>query len=358
MKKLAGLILLTTFSLITFAQGQPNWMDENFRSTNFPKTEYFTGFAKNSVENAQTAQKVTDATKLQAQENLTQEIRLEISSTTQSSLSSQTVNDKYDEQESFENKAFTQTNAEITGLKSQTWYDSTTKMVYAFVYASKSDLTAYYQKQIDNSLSSVEVDLKNIEQMIAAGKKMSARRQCETAKMTLGGISYYMDLLSAIDAKNANFQTKNYSDLQQTVNQMLIDLEQSTFVFVDCKYEFKGNENDAFDQDPAILCDIVKQALSENECSMVQTPDEADYELMLIASTTQRSDGAIISYYANVKGTLFNRLTKKKTVDFSILNDPAAYAVGKTPEIAATKAFKLPALKNKILEKILPKIKN
>jgi hypothetical protein len=59
-----------------------------------------------------------------------------------------------------------------------------------------------------------------------------------------------------------------------------------------------------------------------------------------------------------VKGTLYNRMTKKKTVDFSIFNDPNAYAAGKSPEDAATKAFKLPALKQKILEKVLSKMKN
>lgn len=358
MKKLSVIILLTIISLVTYAQGQPEWMNESFRDTNFPKTEFFTGFAYNPIENNKSVQTVTDETKLQAQETLIQEIRLNITSTTISSQLSKTVNDKYDERETFENQAFTQTDAEITGLKTQTWYDPKSKTVYAFSYASKVDLTAYYQKQIDNDLNSTDVVLKNIEQMIAAGKKMNARRQCQSAKLTLDAMDYYQDLLTAIDPKNANFQNDRYSKLQQTINQMLLDLEQSTFVFVDCKYEFKGNENDAFTKDPAIICDIVKQALSENECSIVQTPEEADYELSLVASTTQRSDGAIISYYANVKGTLFNRLTKKKTVDFSILNDPAAYAVGKTPEVAATKAFKLSALKNKILEQILPKIKN
>jgi hypothetical protein len=44
----------------------------------------------------------------------------------------------------------------------------------------------------------------------------------------------------------------------------------------------------------------------------------------------------------------------------SLLNGKrgASIAAGKSPEAAATKAFKLPALKNKILEKILPKIKD
>jgi hypothetical protein len=133
-------------------------------------------------------------------------------------------------------------------------------------------------------------------------------------------------------------------------------------VYADCRYEFNGYKDDAFSSDPEIICDIIKQALNENECSVVNDEIEADYTLTLIAYTKQRSDGSgdngIISYYANVKGTLYNHKTKKKIVDFSILNDPDIYAVGKSPEIAATRAFKLPILKQKILDKILPKIKN
>jgi hypothetical protein len=45
-------------------------------------------------------------------------------------------------------------------------------------------------------------------------------------------------------------------------------------------------------------------------------------------------------------------------VDFSILNDPEAYSAGRSAEDAATKAFKLPELKEKVLGKILPKIKD
>jgi hypothetical protein len=84
---------------------------------------------------------------------------------------------------------------------------------------------------------------------------------------------------------------------------------------MDCRHEYKGYKNDAFSSDPDIFCDIIIQALSENDCSVTDNKEEADYELTLITSTTQRSDGkgqyGIISYYANVKGSLYNRMTRK-----------------------------------------------
>jgi hypothetical protein len=258
----------------------------------------------------------------------------------------------------------TASQAEVTGSKMETWYNGNTCTAYAFVYVSRTDLAAFYRKQIDLDLGKVETAMGIAGQLVNAGKKMSAFRKCDEAAKLFAGIALYQDLLAAVNAEASDdeLQTVRAKELQQTVAQALIELEQSTLVYVDCRYESKGDRDDAFDSDPGIICDIVKQALSENECSVVDDDTEADYTLTLTASTSQRSNGSdaygIISYYANVKGSLYNRMTKKKTVDFSILNDPKAYAAGRTPEIAASKAFKLPTLKEKILEKILPKIKN
>ncbi|MDR3245625.1 MAG: hypothetical protein LBT50_04260, partial [Prevotellaceae bacterium] len=236
--------------------------------------------------------------------------------------------------------------------------------VYAFSYVNKADLHDYYKKQINLDLNKVETAVSVSEQLVTAGKKMSAFRKCEEVKKLFNGIGLYQNLLVAVNSQvdDESLQITRSKELIQTIEQRLIDLEQSTFVYVDCQYEIKGDKNDAFSSDPGIICDIVKQALSENDCSVVDADAEADYTLTLTASTTQRSDKkgqvGIISYYANVKGTLYNRMTKKKTVDFVILNASDAYSAGKSPEDAATKAFKLPALKEKVLEKILPKIKN
>ena len=246
----------------------------------------------------------------------------------------------------------------------RSYHDPSTGAIYALATVMRSDLAAFYEKQIDVDLNKAETAVEVSRQLVAAGKKMNAYRKVEEAKTILNGVAFYRDLLVAVDAGAGenSLQTNRGKSLVREVEQLLIDLEQSTLVYIDSQYEFKNYKDDAFSSDPGIFNEIIKQALSENGCSIVDSKDDADYELTLIMSTTQRSDGSgqfgIISYYANVKGSLFNRMTGKKTVDFSILNDPDAYAAGRSPEDSATKAFKLPALKNKVLGKILPKIKN
>ena len=364
MKKITATILFTGISFVLSGQEKPRWMDENQRDLNYPAHIYFTGFAYGDAPMEKPLQDVAQQIKTEAQADLSNKIRVQISSQSQNTIAAVSTNGQYDESERFYSQSMTESNAEVVGITIETYHDTKTRTVYAFAAVKRADLAAFYKKQIHVDLNKVETAIDAAEQLVEAGKKISAHRKMEEAKQTLTGISFYRDLLVAVDveAEESDLQTERGNGLQRTVEQQLIDLEQSTFIYVECRYEYKSDKDDAFSSDPGILCDIITQALSENECSVTDNREEADYELALITSTTQRSDGkgqySIISYYANVKGTLFNRFTKKKTVDFTIFNDPGAYATGRSPEDAATKAFKLPELKNKVLEKILPKIKN
>jgi hypothetical protein len=368
MKKLLWM-LCALLSLPVYGQmDAPLWIQDIYREQNYPAEHWYTGFSRDRLKAGAIAGAALKTLERDAQNQLAESIIVNIEGATQvenTSVAIQTGN-KSAEQITTGYRQAVRTATAATTVKSEvkSYHDPASGTLYAFAAVRRTDLAAYYQKQINNDLNRVDVALETAEQLVAAGKKMSAFRQCGTAKKTLDGIAHYQDLLTAVDATASAdaLQQDRSAALQHTLNRKLITLEQSTFVFINCKYEHKGRKDDAFDDNPGIICDIISQALSENDCSPVDDPAEADYELTLTASTTQRSDGsgayAIISYYANVKGSLYNRLTQKKTADFSILNDPDAYSAGKSPQDAAMKAFKLPALKNRILEKILPKIKN
>ena len=363
MKKFTVIILFTSVSFALLGQKKPDWLDTAFRETTFPANVYYTGFAYGNAPQGKSLQEAMQQIKTDAQADLSKKISLKISSQSQTNIAAVSTNGQYNESENFFNQATTKSATEVVGLKTESYYDQATKIIYAFASVKRDDLSEFYKKQINVGLNKAETTIGVSKQLATANKKISARRKIEEAKQILNDVSFYCDLLVAVDVESndSSLQTGRGRELLHTVEQMLIDLEQSTLVYINCSYEYKSAKDNAFNSDPCIFCDIIAQALSENECSVTGNKEEADYELTLITSTAQRSDGkgeyGILSYYANVKGTLYNRLTKKTTVDFSFLNDPAAYASGKSPEDAATKAFKLPELKNKVLEKILPKIK-
>jgi len=363
MKKLITLFFLIAIAIKLFGQMTPNWIDKNQREQNYPSKVYFTGFAYNETKN-KSLHELTQQLKIDAQADLSNKIRTQIESNTQFNVAEVKKDGRYNETESFFKQSSSKSTTEVVGITTETYHDTKANLLYAFAAVKRADLVVFYQKQIDMELDNVENTLKVSEQLAAAGEKMNAHRKCEEAKKVIIDLNFYFSLLVAvnIDADNSKNLSARKDNLLLIIEQKLIDLKQSTFIYLVCKYELKGNEHDAFSSDPGIICDIIAQALSENDCSITDDINKADYELTITASTSMRSDGkgqfGVISYYANVKGTLYNRHTKKKTADFSILNDPSAYSGGSTPEVAATKAFKLPSLKNKLMETILPKIQN
>ncbi|MDR2383838.1 MAG: hypothetical protein LBD76_08175 [Prevotellaceae bacterium] len=370
-------LLLAGLPLAIYGQATtPLWTQDDYRNLNYPAEEWYTGFVRDKLNDEDDTGKALKALERDAQNQLAESIIVKIEGSTKVEHTSQSFRNGNSREElitsDYQQAVNTATTATTVKSEVKSYCDPSSGMLYAFAAVRRADLVAFYQQQINLDLNKVETALGIVEQLVAAGKKINAARACNEAKKFFENITLYQDLLAAVnaDAGENALQIERNKELQQSVNQLLINLEQSTFVYVDCQYEYKGYKDDAFSSDPEIICDIVKQALHENECSVVdadtdaeiETETEADYTLRLTAYTTQRSDGTgtygLISYYANVKGSLYNNRTKKKIVDFLILNDPDVYATGKTPEIAATKAFKLPALKEKILEKILPKIKN
>jgi hypothetical protein len=358
--------MLALFPCTVVAQGNaPTWIDADVRNLQYPQEIYYSGFAEIKITQKETKEEVLNRAKQTATGELSQKIRMVINSNKTSIDVSIGQNNREEQiQSQFSAIIKTTSQVEITGSKLETWYDNSTHTVYAFATVRRSDLADFYQKQIGLELNKVETTLAMAEQLAAVGKKMSAFRKCDETRKIFEDVTYFQNLLVAVNA-NATLealQMEQSNKLQQMLAEALSKLEQSTCVYVDCRYEYKGNDDDAFSSNPEIICNIIKQALSENDCSIVDDDREADYTLSLTACTTQRSDGSgeygIISYYANVKGTLYNHLTQKKSVNFTIFNDPNAYSAGKSAQDAATKAFKLPALKERILEEILPKIKN
>ena len=258
------------------------------------------------------------------------------------------------------------TTATTVKTEVKTYHNTTTGEIFAFAAVRHADLAAYYRRQINMDLSKAETAVAVSEELVSMGKKMSARRKVEEARKLIMEVYSNADLLAAVSTgiDDSDMQISRAGELNRTVERMLINLENSTFVFMDCRYEKRSARDDAFGGiDPGILCEVIAQALNENNCSITDSRDEADYILTLITSTTQRSDGKtglhpILSYYANARGNLFSKATQKQMVTFTILNDTDCYESGRDALDAATRAFNMPDLKNKVMEKILPAILN
>ena len=361
------IIFIIISMLITPVSGQtvPEWTQGAYRQQHYPSQEWYVGYVFNRLATGANAANELDALKRNALSRLAESIVVTINSET-SVLRKSIQRGEIDETSTDYSQAIqTATTATTVRTEVLSHHNTATGEIFAFAAVRRSELAAFYRRQLNVDLNKAETAVGISEHLVEAGKKMSARQKVAEARKALIDVYSYIDLLAAVSTGNdhSDLQIERTGDLMRTVERLLIDLEQSTFVYMNCSYEKRSAKDDAFGSDPGILCGIIAQALTENDCSITDSREEADYELTLITSTTQRSDGKtglypILSYYANARGSLYNRATQRRTVEFTILNNAKCYEAGNMPEDAATAAFNMPELRDLVLEKVLPRIRD
>ena len=368
-KKSAVIFLICVICVQIHAQ-PPEWTQSAYRESNYPASEWYTGFAFNNLRAGENAATALGTLRQNALNALTERIVVTVRSTTELSTvrqQRQTGSTTVEEiNRDYRQAVQTATTATTVNTDVRTYHNTATGEIFAFAAVRRSELAAFYRRQLNVDLNRAETAIGVSEHLVEAGRKMSASQKVKEAREAVISVYSYIDLLSAVSAENishSDLQIDRAGDLMQTVERLLIHLEQSTFVYITCSHELRGGRNDAFTSDPGVFCDIIAQALTQNDCSITDNLEEADFILALVTSTTMRSDGVtgqfpVLTYFANVRGTLFNRVTNRQTATFTILNDPKAYDEGRDPQEAAMRAFNLPALREKVLENILPRIKN
>lgn len=343
----------------------PDWTIDGYRELNYPTEQYYTGYVIERISpNASLGdelKKIEDIARTSMAESIIVHIQSNAQLITQrDALQS---NGQFSEQiiSAYKQQISTSTNAKTAGVEVRSYYDPSLNMGYAFAFVQREKLGEYYKNQIELMLQKASAILESVDELVSVGKKIPAREKCTDGIKVLQDIEQFRVLYSVvIGANDIALQTDRYMATLRLTEQKMLALEQSTRVYVTCSWAAKNFPE--YNGQAIVVEDLVKQSLSRQECSIVDDGSEADFILTMTASTSQRSDGSgaygIISYYANVQGTLKNCHTNKTVASFVILNNPHAYSAGKTDAVAISKAFKLESLYKEIMDAIMPKIKN
>lgn len=367
MKRLLWFLWFGASIAVNAQTGLPIWVHDVYRRINYPPEQWHTGFMQDRLKPNENAAAMLKTIERDAINKLAESIIV----TVDSEMQVDNANSRQERGSSSETgatsikqKIRTVTSATLINLDVNSYYDPSTGLLYAFAAIKRSDLYNYFLTQLNMDIDKAETAVKVLKQYFIANNKSSGRNKIKEIKGLFSDIRFYRTMINVTnpDANGKNVPPRREDELYSTFEQLLFSFDTNIIVYINCQWEQKGIKNDAFKKDPGILCDIITQALNENECIITNDIGKADFELKLITSTTQRSSGndsyGIISYYANAKVSLYDRTEKKRLMDFNIINDSNVYAAGRSPEDAATKAFKLPALKNTIMDKILPAIKD
>ncbi len=305
MKRSSLLICFLLAFLALFGQEMPTWLDADFREIKYPSSIYFIGFSYSIVEQGKNLTECVEHTKTDAQVDLSKKIRLRTETRTETNVLAQSVNGQYNEKETFLSNTQTLTDAEIVGVKTETYFDKKTNTVYAFAYANKYDLSDYYKNNLSLNINQIENLLQTAKNLESANEKGKARQQLEQIKPLFAKVYSAQDLLTAINTNIAaeDLQQIKTGQLYNTFSQMQAQLAQSTFVYMESS---------------DITANKVKAELAQSGCSFVENIEKADFRLTLqisVRETISDNSYGFAFCYADATVKLYD--VKKQKVVYS-----------------------------------------
>lgn len=170
MKKIISLLLVAlVFSGLTFAQ-KPQWTDPNYRQNRYSQSLYLTGFASSVNSTGEDPAKMLDKLADYAKTKLIQSIQVTIKSI--ATMETENIDTKTHEHFKLTSVSFSK--ADIAGLKYERYYDKKNKEAYAFAYAKKSEVIAYYKNTISNNKDAIAQKIKEGRQFVSMDDKQNA----------------------------------------------------------------------------------------------------------------------------------------------------------------------------------------
>jgi hypothetical protein len=348
MKQYFLTLCIAACALALFGQEAPRWVDGAEREHAYPSSAFITGFASEMLRPTDNIAQAQERLKKEAQKNLSENIRLKIEGATKTSDKSQQMDGKEYISSTYDASVRTSSNAEITGVKTDVYFDSRKNVAYAFAYANKYEVIGYYTANVSMLVQQAEGLLRTAEQLESSKEKAKARRQCEQVIPLLAKVRYAQDMLTALsgNADSESLQQEASERLRSEATQMLARLAQGLYLYME-------SDEDVFGKKVSIMDKRLKAILAKNGCSF--TDDAAQADLKLTLSTTTRvisGGGEMVFCYADTEIALYDNFKQKNV----FADEVSQKGGGVSQERAGRKA--LESIAPKVAEKIMPWIKN
>ena len=300
MKKLL-IFLLSALSLTAVAQ-QPNWYSDSDRDFNYPRGQYFVGFAEGQRQSGESVEAAMSRMKNAARVEAMSTIRVHVQNTTVNQALSQTLRTMEgtfrQSAREFSSATTTNVDMEIPGLQVEAWRYPQTGEIAAFAYVKKATLIRQLEKKITVGLTKIETSLDQIDQLISTGQKLQARELAQKTLPQFYEIDETQKILAAVD-ENADEETLQLQEtraLQHRLTGVIADLKNGINIYLICNAYMFGQTYNA-------LKGEIQGALSPMGCTFVRSGSEADWVITIAATAREynKSDfGGVSSYFAYV----------------------------------------------------------
>ncbi len=311
MKKLI-ILLLSAFSLTTVAQ-QPNWYSDSDREANYPRGQYFIGFAEGQQQSGESAEAAISRMKNAARVEAMSTIRVHVQNTTVNQALSQTLRTMEgtfrQSAREFSSATTTNVDMEIPGLQVEAWRNPKMGEIAAFAYVKKATLIRQLEKKITVGLTKIETSLDQIDQLIATGQKMQARELAQKTLPQFYEIDETQKILAAVDenADEETLQLQETRTLQQRLTGIIANLKHGINIYLSCTADMFGTNYSALRAE-------IQGELSKLGCTFVSSAADSDWAVYINAPARQYNKsnfGEVSTFFCYVDANI--RITKTAT---------------------------------------------
>lgn len=299
------------------SQSEPTWVESDMRAIAYPQSEFYTGFVSGNVQPNESTTSAIQRLKKEAMSEAAASVKVKVRNTTSSLLKSVSTqsNGSFNEQirKSFESATTTSTEMELPGMKTESYQNPSTRVIYAFAYVRKADLVNYFDKQVTVNIAKLEAKLQTVEQLMDLGQKIQARKAAESGLELLTNIDAAQKMLTVVDpnASAESLQMTEVVNLGKELTGKLVFLTQGVNVFVVCNAI-------NFGQSSTTLATQLKTLMAA-DCSFVDSEDECDYKITLNGKTRQGTDGGAMKFaFVDVTVTVFDMAKQKEVFTTSV----------------------------------------
>jgi hypothetical protein len=211
---IGSVFFLLVMPLCIYAQPEPRWVNYALRDSQYPSSRFLTGFASEINNQNADQNELLSRLELLSKDQLVENIMVDIRSI--STLNIHNVNTAT--QETFKHNSTSFSQAKISGLKVEKYYDAKKKVAYAFAFAEKGEVIKLYTNEIDKEIG-------NIQTAIASAKGLEKQAALKKYFETQPAFRTIEEAQTLIVTLTANFEDPSLK--RTVVNELKVSVDKS-----------------------------------------------------------------------------------------------------------------------------------
>lgn len=302
MRKIAFTLFCLLSINLLFGQS-PLWLDSEWRSLSYSSNKYFSDFVSTSVSTNEKQENKLNELRKEVQNHISENISVQIKGE-QSSFGQSIQQTKEQEQifSKYQSQISSKTDVKLVELQIDHYYDEAKKRMYVFGYVSKAKLSDYYRALVEKNLTKIEQFITLATQLESQKAKLKAKQQIGKAVEILPEMDYAMELLLVVNKNSFEDIQNKHNELYSKLLQITQRLEQSIVIYL-------KSVEDNFGTSSKSLSSKLKSLLSK-DCSFTDKLEEADYLILIVATTRKGSSNEYLTYaFADINIEIRNTYT-------------------------------------------------